>query len=182
MMKGQTEKLQICTPTKGNYNINLSVLNGEMSLNQINYSVGYHNFNVFLNNSTFFSIKSNQNTNYKIKITERQANIIKLTSIVENSPVRYSANIIAHGKILVVLPQPYSNAWILNYHGKTYKGFSLYKGGGTGFLISNPNGTIIITFTMQSSLDVGYLVSLVFSITSISLLIYLRVKRYEEWV
>ncbi len=162
------------TPINGTYHVAITT-NGSINVAGIGNVAGSSHFNLRINGSFVLHIHSFTNSTITMQIFQNgSVGSGKLYSVREINPVHYSVNISWNGTVLIVLPQQYSQLWILTYNGKEYAPIPLYGGTATGYILNSPNGNISIFFRMQTPLEFGYAVSGIFAVTAVSLIYIYR--------
>lgn len=155
--------LHFATPIPEDYNITVKVLNGMVSFANRTLPPGEYQFRLHLSGFGSLIFKSiNAVIAVNINLTHSQYRQAVIGDIIKNSPVQYSFAYISSTDNLVIFSKPYSPLWIAYFDGKKYAPISINGGNETGFLLPPGAGLVIIYYELQTYLDIGSIITIIF--------------------
>lgn len=168
-------KLYFATPITGNYNITVKVLNGNISFLNYTLDSGVHRFTMHLNSkgSLVFN-SSNASIIVNVNHASYQVESASIGEIVESNPVHYSFSYTSSNESLIIFKKTYSPLWSAYFNGKKYSPISLNGGSETGFLLPKGVGKVTIYYELQTYLDIGVIISILFFCFAVAFIIRRR--------
>jgi hypothetical protein len=174
-----TAVLSLKTPLPGNYSIYVRAVKGLALINGSPVSNSTVEFSEYVEGSYNLSISTlNRSADVSaFAILPRLNPSIQLSDVKAVNPATYTLYYSSNASSLIILTQPFSNAWILKLDGTTYHPISIYNGMATGFVLPAGNGDVSISYLMQVPLDFGIAVTAMSFLALLAYLIYEAVRR-----